>query len=121
MHWYQDIRSDFLEQLTSEIKAPSRKMRGKLTWQPRSGVRNEGLDCKVYSLHASRAIKLHLMTPEKWEALEARLMQADLFTNTQTETQRPDATKQKTGNENANVSGNSNSGWINTNDEDWIK
>lgn len=33
MHWYQDVRADFYEQITSEIKAPHRSVRGKMVWQ----------------------------------------------------------------------------------------
>lgn len=117
MHWYQNIRPDFYEQITAEIKAPSKKMRGKLTWQPRSGVRNEGLDCKVYALHAARALRLRTMTQEKWDQIENTLQQADLFS--ETETQPQSATQQKPGN--GNVSGNSNKGWLDTGDGDWIK
>lgn len=79
MHFYSDVRADFYEQLVSEVKAPHRSLRGKLVWQVKSGVRNECLDCTVYSLHAARAIKLHLMSPEKWAGLEHALMQSDLF------------------------------------------
>lgn len=57
MHWYQGIRADFYEQITSEVKAPHRSIRGKLIWQVKSGVRNEALDCKVYALHAARSLK----------------------------------------------------------------
>ena len=79
MHWYQDIRADFYEQLTSEIKAPHRSVRGKMVWQKRSGVRNEFLDCKVMSLHAARSIKLHAQSPAWWNKLEQKLIQADMF------------------------------------------
>jgi len=90
MHWYQDVRADFYEQLTSEIKAPHRSLRNKRVWQVRSGVRNEALDCTVYALHAARSVKVHLMTDAKWEALEARLMQTDLFSEPRTETSSAD-------------------------------
>ena len=79
MHWYETVRHDFYEQLTSEVKAPHRSLRGKMVWQLKSGVRNEALDCTVYALHAARAIKLHTMTQEKWDQLERKLLQADLF------------------------------------------
>ena len=79
MHWYQDVRADFYEQLTGEVKAPHRSMRGKMVWQKKSGVNVEALDCTVYALHAARSIKVHTTTTPQWEALEARLLQADLF------------------------------------------
>lgn len=81
MHWYKNIRADFFEQLTSEIKAPHRKMRGKLIWQAKSGVRNEVLDNKVLCTHAGRAIKLHARPPQWWDALEQKLKQTDFFKN----------------------------------------
>ncbi len=92
MHWYQDVRQDFYEQLTSEIKAPHRSLRGKMVWQVKAGVRNEAIDCTVYALHAARSIKLHVWSRVKWEALEQKLSQSDLFT--ETETTKPDQQKQ---------------------------
>ena len=79
MHWYKDIRADFYEQLLSEIKAPHRSIRNKLVWQKKAGVRNEGLDCLVYALHAARSIKVHTMQEHQWAALENKLKQTDLF------------------------------------------
>jgi phage terminase large subunit GpA-like protein len=79
MHWYKDVRADFYDQITAEVKAPHRSIRGKLIWQPRAGVRNEGLDCAVGALHAARSIKVHVMGDAQWDALEAKLKQVDLF------------------------------------------
>lgn len=79
MHWYQDVRSDFYEQLTAEVKAPHRGLRGKMIWQPRAGVRNEGLDCSVMALHAARSLRVHLWPESKWLQIENDLLQADLF------------------------------------------
>ena len=79
MHWYSDIRADFYEQITAEVKAPHRSIRKKLVWQCRSGVRNEGLDCTVYALHAARSLRAHLLNDAQWDALEAKLKQQDLF------------------------------------------
>ena len=78
-HVYADVRADYWEQLTAEVKAPSRRLRGRMVWQLRSGRRNEALDCEVYALHAARALKTHIAKPEHWDALETRLTQADLF------------------------------------------
>ncbi|UEX76803.1 phage terminase large subunit family protein [Spiribacter halobius] len=83
MHWYQDVRSDWYAQMTSEVKAPHRNMPGKLTWQLKAGARNEALDTAVYALHAARALRLHLWSEAKWDALERELAQADLFSNSQ--------------------------------------
>jgi phage terminase large subunit GpA-like protein len=44
-----------------------------------SGVRNEALDCEVYALHASRRIKINLMTEAQWQAIEEKLRQPDLI------------------------------------------
>ena len=111
MHWYTDIRSDYYEQITSEVKAPHRSLRGKMVWQVKSGVRNEALDCKVYALHAARSIKLHVWSDAKWEALEQRLAQADLFTASAVPKVEQQQTQQQP---------NSND-WVNTDGGDWIK
>lgn len=84
MHWYQNVRADFYEQMLSEVKAPHRSIRKKLVWQPKSGVRNEGLDCCVMATHASRSLRVHLMTDAHWDVLEAKLKQSDLFSETET-------------------------------------
>lgn len=78
-HFYQDVRSDYFDQMTAEVKAPSRRHRGRLVWQIKAGRRNEAFDCEVYALHAARSLKTHIMTPAQWDALERRLSQSDLF------------------------------------------
>lgn len=45
MHSCKEVRQDYWEQVTAEVKAPSKKHRGKLVWQVRTGRRNEALDC----------------------------------------------------------------------------
>jgi len=112
MHWYQDVRADYYAQITSEVKAPHRSIRNKLVWQVKAGVRNEALDCEVYALHAARSIKLHVWSQAKWEALEQRLLQADMFSAVAAE-------KPKQQNQAATVG--SSGSWINTDGEDWIK
>ncbi len=79
MHWYQGVRDDYYNQITAEIKAPDRRRGGRKSWQPKAGVRNEGLDCEVYALHAARTVKVHVRKPDQWDALEAQLMQGDLL------------------------------------------
>lgn len=80
-HVYAAVRADYWEQLAaSEVKAPSRRLRGRLVWQLRAGRRNEALDAEIYALHAARALKTHIATPAQWDALEHHLMQADLLT-----------------------------------------
>ncbi len=78
-HFYKDVRDDYFDQVTSEVKAPHRTIRNRKIWQKKSGVRNEGLDCEVYAEHAARAKRVHLMTPDQWTAIELRLKQSDLF------------------------------------------
>lgn len=80
-HWYESVRKDFYDQLTSEIKAPSRRHRGRLIWQGVSGKRREAPDSGRYALHASRAIRVHLKTPAQWDDIEHQLQQKDLFSN----------------------------------------
>jgi phage terminase large subunit GpA-like protein len=79
LHWYQDVRADWYAQMTAEVKAPHRNLRGKLTWQLKAGQRNEALDCAVYALHAARAIRIHLWSDAKWDQVERELAQKDLF------------------------------------------
>jgi phage terminase large subunit GpA-like protein len=79
MHWYKNVRADFYEQLMSEVLIPHRQQRNKFEWRLKSGVRNEALDCCVMALHAARSVKTHSMTPQAWAALEAKLLQADVF------------------------------------------
>lgn len=68
MHWYRGVRGDFYEQLAdSEVKIPSARAGGKLTWTLKTGRRNEALDCAVYAEHAARALRLHLATHAGWE------------------------------------------------------
>jgi phage terminase large subunit GpA-like protein len=78
MHWYQDVRADYLPGLTSEVKIPKRGSKRKV-WDLPTGKRNEPLDCEVYALHASRAAKVHLLREPQWQALEAQLRQQPLF------------------------------------------
>ena len=73
MHHYQGVREDYYEQLLSEVKAPRRGYGKQKLWQRIVGVRNEGLDCEVYALHAARAMKIHLWTKRRWEQEFARL------------------------------------------------
>lgn len=79
MHWYAGVRPDYWEQLTSEVKAPSKTHRNKKTWQKKGGTRNEALDCEVYALHAARSLKTNLMHESHWVALEQRLRQRPLL------------------------------------------
>lgn len=89
-HFYKDIRSDYFDQITGEVKVPHRTIRNRKTWQPRSGARVEAWDGEVYALHASIAKRVHLMTPGQWDDLESKLKQADLFSPTVVQ-QQPDA------------------------------
>ena len=79
MHWYAAVRPDYWEQLTSEVKAPSRTNRNRRAWQKKAGVRNEALDAEVYCLHAARSLKTHLMHEAHWLAIEQRLRQRTLL------------------------------------------
>jgi len=95
MHYYKDVRDDYYDQITSEVKAPHRSMRGKLVWQKKSGVRNEGFDCEVYALHASRILRLHLKKPADWDIVEAGLIQGDLLSPATPATTKIKTTKPK--------------------------
>lgn len=78
VHWYEGVRSDYFEQLTSEIKAPSSTRKGVKVWTKLSGVRNEALDCEVYALHAARSLKINLWKTARWEA-EENALSKDIF------------------------------------------
>lgn len=78
MHWYKGVRPDYFDQLTSEVKAPSRTTRRK-TWQKKVGKRNEALDCEILALHAAKAQRIDTWTEAKWHELEQALVQPALF------------------------------------------
>jgi len=79
MHWYSRVRPDYWDQLTAEVKAPSKTNRTRKVWQKKGGARNEALDCEVYALHAARSLKTNLMTEAHWAAVENRLRQRQLI------------------------------------------
>lgn len=97
MHSYRGARADYWEQVTAEVKAPTKRLRGVLTWQVRSGRRNEATDCEVYALHAAMALKVHSKTASQWDVLEQQLSQTDLFNqgSDQTQTEPETLTKPK--------------------------
>ncbi|KWA11602.1 terminase [Burkholderia territorii] len=78
MHWYVGVRSDYLSQVTAEVKVPGR-VGGKRVWQKKAGARNEALDCEVYALHAARSVKTHLLTEQHWLLEQHRISQVTLF------------------------------------------
>ena len=74
MHWFETVRADFYEQLLSEIKVPDPKNPRRRVWTERIDRRNEALDCTVGCLWLSRQLKLHLLRPKHWDAIEARAL-----------------------------------------------
>lgn len=78
-HMCKDVRADYFEQLTGEVKAPHRTLKNKKVWQPKSGRAIEAWDCEVYALHAARAKRVHLLSPANWDTIEQKLLQADMF------------------------------------------
>lgn len=84
-HIYKDVRADYFDQVTGEVKAPHRNIRNKKVWQQRSGTAVEAWDCEGYALHAARAKRVHLMQESEWLALEAQVKQSDLFTESASE------------------------------------
>ncbi|WP_205611411.1 terminase gpA endonuclease subunit [Burkholderia sp. Nafp2/4-1b] len=78
LHWYREVRSDYLVQLTAEVKVPGR-VSTKRVWKKKASARNEALDCEVYALHAARSVKTHLMTERHWQLEQQRLSQVSLF------------------------------------------
>ncbi len=90
MHWYEGVRPDYWDQLTSEVKAPSKANRARKTWQKKGSQRNEALDGEVYALHAARSLKTHLMLEGHWAALENRLRQRSLIAEPEPEQEQQD-------------------------------
>jgi phage terminase large subunit GpA-like protein len=78
-HAYAGVREDYWEQITAEIKAPNRSLRGKRVWTKKVGHPNEALDCEVYAEHAARAIKVHIRTVAQWDSLDVFSRQGRLF------------------------------------------
>ena len=78
-HAYKDVRADYFDQVTGEVKAPHRSIRNRKVWQQKSGRAVEAGDCEVYALHGARARRVHLMKPAQWDAIEQKLQQDDLF------------------------------------------
>lgn len=79
IHWYRDVRADYLEQFTAEVKVPVRGKAGKKVWQLKKSTRNEVLDAEIYALHAARALKVHTTREASWQALEAVIRQRSLL------------------------------------------
>lgn len=79
MHWYEAVRPDYYDQMTGEVKAPSRTQRGKMAWQQKSGSQVEAWDCEVYACHAAHVEKLHIKKADWWDQKEAALVQVDLL------------------------------------------
>lgn len=95
-HFYESVRVDYFDQLLAEVKAPHPRIRKKMVWQLRAGQRNEALDCEVYAMHAARAVKVHLMNSARWDGIERRIKQADLFAAEKpAEQEKPETTKPK--------------------------
>ena len=91
IHFYKTVRPDYWEQITSEVKAPHKSVKNRKVWQKRAGVRNEALDCEVYALHAAMSLKLHLMKPASWDAIELHLRQRQIFAAPSAEQPEPAA------------------------------
>ncbi len=79
MHWYENVRPDFYEQLLSEIKIPMRQNPKRRQWKKRTDRRNEALDCTVYALWLVHALRLHIQKPAWWDHTEEKIRQRGLF------------------------------------------
>lgn len=90
MHWYENVRADFYEQVLSEIKIPSRTNPKRRTWKARTDRRNEALDCTVYALYMSRHLRLHLRRPTQWDLAEMYLRQGSILPPEPVQTSAPD-------------------------------
>jgi phage terminase large subunit GpA-like protein len=88
MHWPDDVRPDFYEQLLGEMKIPSPKNPRIREWKERNDRRNEALDCTVGCVWLCRELKLHLLRAGQWDAIAARILRraaAEAVTETATE------------------------------------
>jgi phage terminase large subunit GpA-like protein len=75
MHYPQGMETNYFEQLQAEVKAPVRRNGAiKLVWQRKMGRPNEAIDLEVYALHATRALKVHLMRDNDWDLIEKHLI-----------------------------------------------
>jgi phage terminase large subunit GpA-like protein len=79
LHWYKTVRPDYWDQITSEIKVPHKTQKSRKVWAKRASTRNEALDCEVYALHSAMSLKLHLLKPGHWDAIEEQLRQKQIF------------------------------------------
>lgn len=79
IHIYTDVRPDFFDQMTGEVKAPSRKHRLKKVWQKKSGAAVEAWDCTVYAIHATYVENLHLRKDDWWQNKAAEVLQPNMF------------------------------------------
>jgi len=77
-HWY-DAGTGYFRQMLSEMKAPDRRVGGRLVWQKRKGEANEAWDCEVYCTHQARRLRLHRRAAAWWDEIEGALKQADLL------------------------------------------
>ncbi len=80
-HFYKNVRDDYFDQVTSEVKAPHKSVKHRRVWQKKAGRRNEAFDCEDYALHAARAKRVHLMKNYQFDELESQLSQVDLFSD----------------------------------------
>lgn len=73
LHWYEGVRPDFFTQVLAEVKVPGKRNQRIREWAKKAkDAANEALDCMIGCLWLSRHLKLHLMTPKQWDALERR-------------------------------------------------
>ncbi len=84
-HFYKDIRADYFDQMTGEVKAPHKSVKNRKVWQQKSGQAIEAWDSEVYALHAAISQRVHLKTSAQWDAIEEKLSQIDLFSSTECE------------------------------------
>lgn len=78
-HYRKDIRTDYFDQITGEVKVPHRTVKNKKVWMKKEGRAVEAWDCEVYARHAAMAKRVHLLTPGQWDDIENSLKQKDLF------------------------------------------
>ena len=90
IHAYAEVREDYWDQVTAEVKAPASRRGAKPVWQVKAGRRNEATDCEVYNIHAAKSLRLHLLKPHQWDELEHKLNQPGLFSEPPPDKSPPD-------------------------------
>lgn len=80
VNFASDLPLEFFLQLTAEVRVLKKTPTGEVYRWVKRRLRNEKLDCAVYSIFLSQALDLHRYTDRMWDRLEAAVQPPpDLF------------------------------------------